>query len=283
MTVNAAMIYTRIRWEEKAILEEAKKKSVAITPVRLTDRFFDLSRPKVEYDAYLQRTISYFAGLYSTAILEAAGATVVNSFEVSAICGNKLLTTLRLLKHGVPTPRTTVAFDVEAALRAVEVLGYPSILKPVYGSWGRLVAILKDPQSAKAIFENRAVMHPLYQIYYVQEYVRRPPRDIRAFVIGEEVPVAIYRVSGSGDWRTNTSLGGRAVPCKVTEELRDLCLRAAEAVGGGILGVDLMEDERRGLVVHEVNHVVEFRNTVPATGVNIPAYIVDYLVEVAKR
>ena len=283
MPISIAMIYTRARWEEKAILKEIEKRGLPVTPIKLTERFFDLANLGVEHDVYLQRTISYFAGLYSTAVLEAAGATVVNSYEVSAICGNKLLTTLKLIQHGVPTPRTAVAFSVEAALRAVESLGYPSILKPIFGSWGRLVAPLNDPQSARAIFEDRAAMHPLYQIYYVQERVKRPPRDIRAFVIGDEVPAAIFRVSRGEEWRTNTSLGGKAIPCPVTDELRELCLRAAEAVGGGVLGVDIMEDEEKGLVVHEVNHVVEFRNTVPVTGVNIPAYIVDYLVEVAKR
>lgn len=282
MPVNIAMIYTRVRWEEKAILREIRKRDISVTPIKLTEHFFNLTKFSVGHDIYLQRTISYFAGLYSTAILEAAGARVVNSYKVSAICGNKLLTTLKLLQHNVPTPKTIVAFSVETALEAVKRLGYPSILKPIYGSWGRLVAPLNDPQSAKAIFENRTVMHPLYQIYYIQEYIKRPSRDIRAFVIGDEVPVAIYRVSKKGEWRTNTSLGGKALPCPVTEELRELCLKAAEAVGGGILGIDLMEDREKGLVVHEVNHVIEFRNTVPVTGVNIPAYIVDYLVEVAK-
>lgn len=282
MPVSAGMLYNRVRWEEKALLRAAEKKGVGLRPINLGGVFFDLEGLKPEHDVYLQRAISFFAGLYSTAILESAGATVVNSYEVSSTCGNKLLTTLRLIRNNVPTPRTAVAFEVCQAMRAAEALGYPSVLKPIYGSWGRLIAPLKDRESAQAILEARTLMHPIYQVYYVQEYVNRPPRDIRAFVIGDEVPAAIYRVS-RGDWRTNTSLGGRAEACPVTDELRDICLRAAEAVGGGVLGVDLMEDREHGLLVHEVNHVVEFRNTVPATGVEIQSLIIDYLVEVAKR
>lgn len=285
MPIVAGMLYTRVRWEERALLEESRRRGdVRLVPINLEKVYFDLGKGvPSEVDIYLQRSVSYFKGLFSTAILEGMGERVVNSFDTSLVCGNKLLTTLRLLEYRVPTPRTIVSFGVETALEATEALGYPSILKPLYGSWGRLVAPLKDPQSTKAILESRTLLHPINQVYYLQEFVNRPPRDIRSFVVGEEVPTAIYRVSGEEEWRTNTSLGGKAAPCKITEEIRELSLRAAEAVGGGVLGVDLMEDRDRGLLVHEVNHVVEFRNTVRVTGTNLPGLILDYLVEVARR
>ena len=286
MPIELAMLYSRVRWEEKAIIREAEKRSdLRLRPVNILKTFFELDSLENldSFDVFLQRCVSYFQGLHSTAILEERGFRVVNSLETTLVCGNKLFTTLRLLKHGVPTPRTIVAFDVSTALEALRNLGYPSMVKPVYGSWGRLVAPLKDPQSAKAILESRTVMHPLYQIFYLQEYVKRPPRDIRSFVVGDSVPVAIYRVSSGDEWRTNTSLGGKAVQCEVTPEIEELSLKAAEAVGGGVLGVDIMEDEEKGLLVHEVNHVVEFRNTVPLTGVNLPKLILDYVIEVAKR
>jgi [lysine-biosynthesis-protein LysW]--L-2-aminoadipate ligase len=168
-----------------------------------------------------------------------------------------------------------------AALRSIEAMGYPTVLKPVVGSWGRLSALLRDADSARAVVEHREEMFPLYQIYYLQEFVKRPPRDIRSFVIGDRTVAAIHRYSGS-DWRTNTARGGRAEACKITPELDELSVKAAKAVGGEFVGVDLMESED-GLVVHEVNNTTEFKNTVPATGVDIPGMVIDYLISEQKR
>jgi [lysine-biosynthesis-protein LysW]--L-2-aminoadipate ligase len=229
----------------------------------------------------LQRCVSYFRNVHSTAVLEAAGHQVVNSFSCAWICGNKLFGSLALVKHNVPTPRTTLAMAEESALRSIEAMGYPTVLKPVVGSWGRLSALLRDADAARAVIEHREEMFPLYQIYYLQEYVKRPPRDIRSFVIGDRTVAAIYRYSGS-DWRTNTARGGKAEACRVTPELEELSLRAAGAVGGEFVGVDLMEGEE-GLMVHEVNNTTEFKNTVPATGIDIPGMVIDYLISVQKR
>ncbi len=230
----------------------------------------------------LQRTVSHFRNVHSTAALEGAGHRVVNSFSCAWVCGNKLFGTLALVKHNVPTPRTVLSMAEDSALRAVEEVGYPAVLKPVVGSWGRLSALLKDQDAAKAVIEDREHMFPLYQIYYLQEFVKRPQRDIRSFVVGGRTVAAIYRYSGGSEWRTNTARGGRAEAYKITPELDELSLLAAKAVGGEIVGIDLMEGED-GLVVHEVNNTTEFKNTVPATGVDIPGLIVDYLSSLRKR
>jgi [lysine-biosynthesis-protein LysW]--L-2-aminoadipate ligase len=207
---------------------------------------------------------------------------VINSFAVASICGNKLLTSLALSKAKVPNPRTIIAFTPESALRALDRVGYPAILKPLIGSWGRLVVPLKDPESAKAILEDREFMYPLYQVYYIQEMVQRPPRDIRCFVIDGEAVAAMYRYSVPGEWRTNVARGGRTEPCKITPELREISIRAAEAVGEGVFGVDLVESTK-GLLVLEVNYTTEFQGIVKATGVDIPGSILEYALEVAKR
>ncbi len=230
----------------------------------------------------LQRCVSYFRNVHSTAALEFAGHSVVNSLACASVCGNKLFGTLELIKHGVPTPSTRLALSEGSALRSVEEMGYPVVLKPVVGSWGRLSALLKDSDAARAVIEDREHMFPLYQVYYLQEFVKRPPRDVRSFVVGGATVAAIYRISGEGEWRTNTARGGKAEKCKVSKELDELSVRAAEAVGGEVVGVDLMETTD-GLVVHEVNSTTEFKNTVPATGVDVPGLIVDYLVSVGKR
>jgi [lysine-biosynthesis-protein LysW]--L-2-aminoadipate ligase len=226
--------------------------------------------------------VSYFRNVHSTAALESLGHRVINNFRSAWTCGNKLFCTLALLGNKIPTPKTRLAFTEDSAIRAIEHLGYPAVIKPVVGSWGRLSALLKDEDFARAILEDREYMFPLYQVYYLQEYVKRPPRDIRSFVIGDETVAAIYRISGSTDWRTNTARGGRAEKLPISKDLDELSVRAAQAVGGEIVGVDLMETDD-GLVVHEVNNTTEFKNTVPATGVDIPSLIVDYLISSGKR
>jgi len=271
-----------VRWEEKALFAAGKKKGVACTLLDSKELKLDLDKSQVRDHLILQRCVSYFRNLHSTAALEHLGHRVINNFRCASTCGNKLFCTLALIKAGIPTPRTNLAFTEEAAIKAIENLRYPAILKPVVGSWGRLSALIKDRDMARAILEDREHMFPLYQVYYLQEFVKRPPRDIRSFVIGRETVAAIYRISELGDWRTNTALGGRAEKCKITRELEDLSIRAAEAVGGEVVGVDLMESEK-GLVVHEVNNTTEFKNTVPATGVDIPSLIVDYLISAGKR
>ena len=229
----------------------------------------------------LQRCVSHYRNLYSTAALEALGHDVINSFQTAMTSGDKLFCTLALAKAGVPTPRTRLAFTEEGVMKSLDDLGYPAVLKPVVGSWGRMAAKLKDADFARAIIEDREYMHPSYQVYYVQEYVKRPPRDIRTFVLGDKTIAAIYRTS-SGDWRTNTARGGKAEPCKITKQLDDISVKAAKAVGGRFVGVDLMESPN-GLVCHEVNNTTEFKNTVPATGVDIPGMVVDYLAELDRR
>jgi [lysine-biosynthesis-protein LysW]--L-2-aminoadipate ligase len=280
------LLYDRLRWYEKAILQAAETKGVKITAVDTKDSLFDITNSVNNgfgaEDVILQRCISYYRGLYLAAILEDEGAHVINSFHVAQTCGDKLLTTMALTKAKVPTPRTLVSFTPEAAIRSFEEIGYPALIKPVIGSWGHFIAFVNERHIAESIIEHRESMAPIYQIYYVQEEIKRPPRDIRSFVIGEEVVGAIYRVAQDGEKITNTSRGGKAVPCPVTSEIAEISLKAAEAVGGGILGIDLMEAPN-GIVCHEVNHVMEFRNTVEVTHIDIPGLIVDYVIEQAKK
>jgi len=225
--------------------------------------------------------MSYFRGIHVTAALEARGKPVVNSFKASTTCGNKLIASIALSRAKIPTPRTFLAFTQEGSLKALEQLGYPAVLKPVVGSWGRLVAQLKDPESATAILEPREYMHPIQQVYYLQEKIKRPERDVRCYVIGDQAVAAIYRNAPPGEWRTNTARVGVAENLPVTPELAEVSIRAAEAVGGGAFGVDLMETEA-GFVVHEVNHTTEFKNTVRVTGVDIPKLLLEYTINRVK-
>ena len=174
----------------------------------------------------------------------------------------------------MPQPRTGTAFTTEGVLDLCERFGYPVVLKPVVGSWGRMVSKLSDRDAVEAVLEHKTVLGgPSHKVFYVQEYVEKPGRDIRAFVVGDRVVAAIYRESEH--WITNTARGGTARNCPLTDELTDVAQRAARAVGGGVLAVDLMESDR-GLLVTEINHTMEFRNSVDTTGVDIPAEVVRF-------
>jgi [lysine-biosynthesis-protein LysW]--L-2-aminoadipate ligase len=206
----------------------------------------------------------------------------VNRYATAATCADKLLTTAALTAAGVPQPRAQLAFTPESALAAIEEMGYPVVLKPVMGSWGRLLARINDRDAAEAVLEHKEVLGS-YQhgIFYIQEFVAKPGRDIRAFVVGDETICAIYRQSEH--WITNTARGGQASNCPVTPEIDAICRRAATAVGGGVLAVDLLEDPERGLLVNEVNHTMEFRNSIHTTGVNIPAHVVSHVIALARE
>ncbi len=283
-TPSFSLLYDTIRWEEKAIVAAAEKRNVRVNLVDSKDLSIGLNSGKrpLGDKVILQRCVSYFRNVHSTAALESAGHRVVNNFACAWVCGNKLFGTLELVKHKVPTPKTVLAMAEDSALRSIEKMGYPVVVKPVVGSWGRLSALLKDEDAAKAVIEDREHMYPLYQVYYLQEFVKRPQRDIRSFVIGDKTVAAIYRYSGGSEWRTNTARGGRAEKCKITPELNELSLKAAKAVGGEFVGVDLMEG-KDGLLVHEVNNTTEFKNTVPATGVDIPGMVIEYLISAQKK
>ena len=275
---SLTLLYDTIRWEEKAIYEAAKKKGIEIKKIDCKDLILDLNVLNSEFNnqIVIQRCVSYFKSLHSTAALEGLGAKVINPLNTAIVCGNKLFTHMLIQKKGIRTPKVITAFSSESALSALDDFGYPAIIKPTIGSWGRLIALLRDKEAAKAVFEDREHMFPLYQVYYLEEFVSRPPRDIRAIVVGGNVVAAIYRYSEKDEWKTNMALGGRAENCPITDELEDICIKSSQAVGGKIVGVDLMESSKEGLLVHEVNNTTEFKNTVRITGINIQDVIVDY-------
>jgi len=277
-----SILYDTIRWEEKALFDAAKKKGIDAAMVDCKSLSINLDKTEERYGTAIQRCVSYYRSLHSTAALEGKGVNVINSLNTSIFAGNKLFTHMLLVKNGIPTPFSAVAFSEQAAIDTLEKKGYPMVLKPTVGSWGRMIALLKDRDSAEAIMETRESMYPIYQVYYLEEFVNRPPRDIRAIMVGDTVVAAIYRYSGDGQWKTNMALGGKAEPMKVTKELEDICIKAKDAVQGQIVGVDLMESKENGLVVHEVNNTTEYKNTVRVTGVDIPALMIDYAMKSRK-
>lgn len=279
--MRIGILCSRVRVEEKLLF--AAFEGLGVSPVRIDERALaaPVGRLVPEVDVLLERSVSASAGLVATQLYEAAGVRVINDSATASVCADKVRTSLALAAADVPQPETIVALGEEAALDAIEYLGYPAVIKPAVGSWGRLLARVNDRDAAEALIEHKSVLGGVnHQVFYVQEYIRKPARDIRAFVIGDETICAIYR--SAAHWVTNTARGGQASNCPVTPDIADLCRRAARAVSGGaggVLAIDLLEDPMRGLLVCEVNHTMEFRNSIDTTGVDIPGRIARYVLE----
>lgn len=282
--MKVGVIYSRARVEEKILFETLDARGIDYERIDDRDIEFDLMQPEpwIKYDVILERCINHSRALYALRILNDWGIPTVNTAHVADVCGNKLVTSSALIRAGLASPRVKIAFTPESALKAIEEFGYPVILKPAIGSWGRLLSKVNDRDAAEAILEHKEVLGSYHHsIFYVQEYIRKPKRDIRAFVVGNETIAAIYR--SSEHWITNTARGGLATNCPVTPEMNALCVAASNAVGGGITGVDLLEDPERGFLVNEVNYTIEFRNSIATTGVDIPNKIIDYVLAVGRR
>ena len=278
--MKIGVLCSRVRAEEKLLFEELTHRGLAFERIDDREVIYDVQQPPVPYDVILERCLHHSRALYALKILNAWGIRTVNTYEVALICGDKINTTTALARAGIPSPRTLIAFTRESALQAIETLGYPVVLKPAIGSWGRLLAKISDREAAEAVLEHKETLGSyLHAIFYIQEYVRKPARDIRSFVVGSETICAIYRESEH--WITNTARGALARNCPVTSEIARLSLAAARAVGGGVLAVDLLEHED-GLMVSEVNYTMEFRNSIDTTGVDIPARIIDYVLQVGS-
>ena len=276
--MNIGFLHSLIRKEEKLLIDEFRQRGVE--PVLLDDRrmVFDLeTRPNV--DLVLERCINHSRAVHGMRLLESIGIPCINTSKVASICGDKILCSLALKEAGVPQPALRIAFTEESALAAIEELGYPVVLKPAVGSWGRLLSKINDREAAETILEHKSILGSYHHsIFYVQKYIEKQGRDIRSFVIGESCVAAIYR--SSDHWITNTARGATASGCPVTGEVAEISLAAARAVGGGVLAVDLFETPA-GLLVNEVNYTMEFRNSIDTTGVNIPGLVVKYALEQA--
>ena len=280
------IVFDRLRAEEKMLQKEASElgHDAVMLDAKITQVNTDSKKEDYNFgDVVLERCVSYFRGLHFTASLEFLDISVLNKFDVASICGNKMFMTLLLKKNNIPTPKTYFSFSSESAAENMEKVGFPLVIKPVIGSWGRGVMPLKDKDTMEAIFEIRDITDsPHDRIYYLQELIKRPPRDIRVITIGDEPIAAMYRKS-SGGFKTNIALGAEPELCEITKEMEDMSAKASKAMGGGILGIDMMEDDENGLVVHEVNNTVEFKGLSRVAHRNIPKEMVKFALDYIRK
>lgn len=284
------ILNNRITWEVKQLITEFEKNQIKYELLNNQKVYYRLSKEKdlkSNFDLILERSLSYLRGLYSCAILETKGYKVINNFECLTTSGNKLLTTLKLIEKKIPTPETCIAFKDRSAINAIEGnTGYPAIIKPIIGSWGRLIAKLEDYNSATANLECREIMGNIYQkIYYLQEYIPNPnsknPTDIRVFVIGDKCVAAMARFSPEKDFRSNIAVGGTAEPIELSPELEKLSIQSSKAINGEIVGIDLMI-KKGNLNVIEINGTPQFKGIASATKINIASEIVEYIMNKYK-
>ena len=279
--MKVGFLHSLIRKDEKLLLSELEKMP-GVEVVMLDDRklIFDLEKLQFDVDVIVERCINHSRALHALKLFQTAGIPCVNTYEVALVCGDKLLTSDALQKNGVPQPDVRVAFTEGSALEAIEDMGYPVVMKPAVGSWGRLLSKINDRDAAESILEHKTILGSYHHsIFYIQKYVEKKGRDIRSFVVGDRCIAAIYRTSQH--WITNTARGGVATKCEVTGEINELSVNAAKAVGGGVVAIDIFESSD-GLQVNEVNYTMEYKNSIETTGVNIPKHIAEYVVRAGR-
>jgi len=278
------VLVSHLRPEEKLILAAARARGLAVTPLFDRELVLDLAAPSaaaagLDVDVVLDRGVAHSRSNYTLKALERWGIPTLNPAAATAICDDKAETSLALEVAGIPTPRTLLAYSIEAAVKACAAVGYPAVLKPVTGSWGRLLAKVNGPEQARAVLTQKERLGSFHHtIFYVQEYIAKPDRDIRAYVVGDRVLAASYRTSAH--WITNAARGAKSLPCPITPEIEALALRACRAVGARLAGVDLIETGD-GLQIVEVNTGGEFRGLMTTTDVDIAAEIVTEAVRTA--
>ncbi len=294
MKLKIGILYSRIRRDEKLLLAELRERGHEVTKIDVRKHQFGLdgtTAPVDDLDLVVDRCLSTSRSLYASRFLDAYGVTVVNGPETADICADKAKNSLALAGAGVPTPETKVAFTKESAMDAIEAFGYPCVIKPVVGSWGRLMAKIDSRSAAEAILEHKATLgHYEHKVFYVQEFVEKPGRDIRVLATDGEPVAAMTR--SSDHWLTNAAKGGETNAFELDDEALELVQKASDAVGGGLLGIDLMEtgdseaetasdsraaEPRGSYTVHEVNHTVEFKALTNSVDVDVPAAVVDWL------
>ena len=275
-------------WASQELLDAANQlaEGVVVDPITFEMRsdgppYLTVNgEPADTYDVYIPRgfnrqgEIDYQYEIFE--LLEQQGLLVINSPAAISLAESKAQTTFLLRQAGLPVPRTLVTQNLDRALAAVDHFGM-AVVKPLYGSYGigieRLTTEISDEILPDFMERHRVV--------YIQEYVPNEGRDIRAFVVGDEIPAAMYRIAHEGEWRTNVHQGSTCEACELTPEIREMCLMAASLGGLDYTGVDVMEGPD-GPVILELNGTPTWHGLLEATGRNIAIDVVGHALQMLE-
>jgi tetrahydromethanopterin:alpha-L-glutamate ligase len=278
-------------WTAQAFVKSLEKRDAKPVPINLATlsaslsssdfSIFNADSKELELDALIVRDVGISFALEQISFKFDLirhfenSLPVMNSSEAIQNAANKFLSFHLFQKAQLPIPRTLVTAELDVALKAIDEWG-SAVVKPIFGSQGKEIVKLESRQpnlksELEALLKERGVL-------YLQEFVPNPGRDIRVFVVGEEVLGAIYRVSVGDSFVSNLSQGGTPVACTVTEEMEKLAVRATQSVGADFAGVDLIEGED-GLMVLEVNGTPSGKGINQACGIDVTERIVDLLFE----
>jgi len=280
--MRVGLLFSKLREDDEMIIREAYDMGVDLHLIDVGASILSTCRPPLDCDIYLGRCTNGTHFQHSVRYFESMGKKVVNTQEMITTCSNKFYTSLALERSGVPVVPYLMVFSVDQALEAVELLGgFPVVIKPVGGAWGRLISRVNDRETLEALVEHKLYLAaPVHSALYMQPYVRKPGRDIRVTVVGNRVLCAIYRESDH--WITNTARGAQARPCRLDENLQKVSENTASTLGEGIMGIDIFETPEGSYMVNEVNQNPEFKNVQLVTGVSIASDIVSYTMQQAR-
>lgn len=277
--MRLGVLYSRVRTDEKRLMAEAAVRGVEVVSIDNTVLHFDLDRNHLEVDVLLERCVDHHRADYALKIAEDWGIPTVNRHTVVETYGNKLLTAMAFMADGVTTPEVRVAFTPESALAAMEEIGYPVVMKPIEGPPGQLISRIQDKYTADTVLEHKNILGAYHHsIFFIQKYIEKPGHDIRAFVVGDRTVAALSVLTNH--WISPIEEGGLVAAYPVTDELNEVAIRAARAVGGGVLAVDLIQTKDEWLTL-EINQPTGLTEAAAMTGVNVPGLIIDYVIDVA--
>ncbi|MFQ3650002.1 MAG: RimK family alpha-L-glutamate ligase [Gemmataceae bacterium] len=233
--------------------------------------------PLAGFDAVLVRTMppgSLEQVVFRMDLLHQSTAYVLNSPRALETAIDKYLTTARLHQAGLPVPRTFVCQTADAALEGFAALGGDVVVKPLFGSEGRGMLRVSDPDLAWRTFRT---LERTGAVLYLQESIAHPGWDLRVFLLGGKPLAAMRRYAQAGHWRTNVAQGGRTEAVALGEPQTSLAVRAAEVVGVEIAGVDLLQDASGRWLILEVNAVPGWRALAPTCGIDVADALVAYI------
>lgn len=274
---------TVLRPEERRLLDALRAQGLAAEPVLPPDLAGVLARREEAPGIAVIRNLSHREALGTARLLERAGITTVNASSAIEVCGDKGLQALLFERHGIPHPTTRHVFTYDQVREAVAELGWPVVVKPPSGSWGRGVTRLANEGELEAWTGGRESADAAGKLFpvLVQQYVDKPDHDLRVVVVGESPVVAFRR--HSDHWRTNTHLGARVERVEVAAAMEKLCAEVVSALGPGFYGVDLLEDRATGeLAVLEVNANPEFARSSEVHGVDVAGQCAAYAASLVR-